>query len=152
MGKIAIRPALLVECESLSALCLCSKGWWGYDDAFLDACRDDLSITQRHIDGLLRVAELDGNVAGLVHVAHHGSAWSLDALFVDPPFIGKAVGTALMLWAIEAAGKEGASHLVIDADPGAANFYRRFGAVDEGVAESTVIPGRLLPRLVLGLL
>lgn len=41
--------------------------------------------------------------------------------------------------------------MTIDADPGAADFYRRLGAIDDGVAASTVIPGRFLPRLKLDL-
>jgi len=39
----------------------------------------------------------------------------------------------------------------IESDPGAVAFYRRMGAVDDGVARSASIPGRLIPRLKLAL-
>ena len=52
---------------------------------------------------------------------------------------------------VEAAVNRGAKVMMIDADPGAADFYRRMGAVDDGVIASTVIPGRFLPRLKLEL-
>jgi len=41
--------------------------------------------------------------------------------------------------------------MVIESDPGAAPFYRRMGAVDDGVATSASIPGRTIPRLKLTL-
>lgn len=150
MDEIIIRPAVSNECEALSALCLRSKGWWGYDEVFLEACRADLTVTQQDIDGIFRVAELNGRLGGLVQVVRDGGEWSLGALFVDPPFIGRKVGAALMLWAINAARENGARRLVIEADPAAVDFYRRFGAVDDGVVASSVLPGRFIPRLLLG--
>lgn len=148
---LTLRPARADECAALGALCLRSKGWWGYDAAFLDACREELSITERDIGDLLRVAEVDRATAGLVQLARDGGDWFVDKLFVDPPFIGKGVGAALMRWAIEAARERDTRRLVIEADPGAADFYRRFGAVDGGVVPSGSIPGRFIPRLVLEL-
>ena len=56
-----------------------------------------------------------------------------------------------MQWAIGIAENAGAECMVIEADPGAAGFYRRLGAVDDGVAASGSIPGRFIPRLRLPL-
>ncbi|MEE8490728.1 MAG: hypothetical protein V3S60_03740 [Acidimicrobiia bacterium] len=36
---ISIRPARRDELDLLSDLALRSKGFWGYDDDFLEACR-----------------------------------------------------------------------------------------------------------------
>jgi hypothetical protein len=36
---------------------------------------------------------------------------------------------------------------MVDADPYAAAFYRRCGAIDVGLVPSGSIPGRFLPRL-----
>ena len=41
----------------------------------------------------------------------------------------------------------GAAALEIDADPHAAGFYERMGAVRIGETPSSLIPGRSLPRL-----
>lgn len=149
--NIIVRPARPEECAALSELCLRSKGWWGYDAAFLEACRDELTIRPPDLGNLLRVAECDGKLAGLGQIAHDGEDWQVEKLFVDPPFIGAGVGEALMRWLIDEATARGATRLVIEADPGAAPFYRRFGAVDAGLAPSASIPGRSLPRLVLEL-
>lgn len=151
LDEIVIRPAVLNECDALTDLCLRSKGWWGYDNAFIEACREDLTVTQQDIGGIFRVAELNGRLAGVVQVTRDGNEWSLGALFIAPPFIGRGIGAALMLWAIDAAREQGARRLVIEAEPGAVAFYRRFGAVDDGVAASTALPGRFIPRLVLQL-
>lgn len=146
-----LRPATPDECAALSDLCFRSKGHWGYEAAFLEACREELTIRREDIGDLLRVAEIAGQVAGIAQLARNDSDWMVEKLFVDPPFIGKGIGAMLMRWMIGAAKARGAASLVIEADPGAASFYRRFGARDAGEAASGSIPGRFIPRLVLDL-
>ena len=150
-SDILLRAATPGDCDRLSALCLRSKAHWGYDAAFLEACRAELSIHPQDIGSLLRVAEVDGTVAGVAQLAHDGEDWAVEKLFVDPPFIGRGVGAVLMGWMVDAARSHSAERLVIEADPGAASFYRRFGAEDAGRAQSGSIPGRFIPRLVLDL-
>ncbi|MGI5472915.1 hypothetical protein [Streptomyces sp. CA-132043] len=41
---VLIRPAFATEAETLSDLALRSKAHWGYDTAFLGACRDELTV------------------------------------------------------------------------------------------------------------
>jgi GNAT superfamily N-acetyltransferase len=118
---------MLGECTTLSALCLRSKGHWGYDDTFLEACREELSIREADLGDLLRVATVDGKLAGVVQLDFEEHDASLEKLFVDPPFIGKGVGAVLLSWALEMARARGATRLVVEADPGAADFYRRLG-------------------------
>ena len=72
--NIIVRPARPEECAALSELCLRSKGWWGYDAAFLEACRDELTIRPPDLGNLLRVAECDGKLAGLRHLCPPGVA------------------------------------------------------------------------------
>jgi hypothetical protein len=43
---------------------------------------------------------------------------------------------------------QGAHRLSVEADPGAAPFYRRMGAQDVGLAPSRSITGRMLPKLI----
>ena len=149
---VCLRSARNDERSSLSALCLRSKGYWGYDAAFLEACRAELTIRPDDPADLIRVAEVDGVVAGVAQLGSSADGdWYVEKLFVDPPFIGRRVGARLMRWIVETAKARGAKRLVIEADPGAAPFYRRFGAADAGEAPSGSIPGRLLPRLVITL-
>jgi GNAT superfamily N-acetyltransferase len=75
----------------------------------------------------------------------------LDKRFVDPPWIGRGHGTALMTWAPEVARGPRARHLVMDSDPQARGFHDRAGAV-HGCAIAFAPPqGCPLPRLPLAL-
>jgi hypothetical protein len=56
-----------------------------------------------------------------------------------------------LAWAAGVARNMGATRLFIEADPDAAPFYRRMGAVDVGLAPSGSIPGRILPKLAVDL-
>ncbi|MEX0342414.1 MAG: GNAT family N-acetyltransferase, partial [Erythrobacter sp.] len=68
-------------------------------------------------------------------------------LFVDPPAMGHGIGRRLFAWAAATVAARGGRSLAIAADPQAADFYRRMGAVDAGHVASASIPGRNLPRL-----
>lgn len=147
---VRLRPAQAEEAVALGELCLRSKAVWGYDEAFLAACREELRPRAEAIaEGHVQVAELDTTLAGVAEVSVEGETAYLEKLFVEPRFIGGGVGKRLMGWAMEQTASLGASRMVIESDPGAAGFYRRWGARDDGVAPSGSIPGRFLPRLVL---
>lgn len=87
----------------------------------------------------------------MVQVMYHGEVAELDKLFVDPTALGGGIGRRLFDWSVDTALRKGAKVMTIDADPGAADFYRRLGAIDDGVTASTVIAGRFLPKLKLDL-
>ena len=140
------------EAGRLTELCLRSKAVWGYDEAFLEACRAELTVTPP----LMRaspfiVAEIDGTLVGLAQVTVKGNIAELDKLFVEPTQLRGGCGRALLGWAIATARDAGAVALIIESDPGAAGFYRRLGAVEDGTAPSGSIPGRVLPRLKIAL-
>jgi predicted N-acetyltransferase YhbS len=69
----------------------------------------------------------------------------LNKLFIEPRHIRSGVGRALLAHAIAEARRRGAGRLTILADPNAAAFYERAGAVRIGEAPSDAVPGRLLP-------
>ncbi len=140
------------QAAALSDLCLRSKAVWGYDAAFLEACRPALTLTAEDwTDSDLQIAVDGDRILGLAQVRFNGRVAELDKLFIDPDARSAGVGRRLFDWCVEAALNRGATVMTIDADPGAADFYRRMGAVDDGVIASTVIPGRFLPRLKLEL-
>lgn len=87
------------------------------------------------------IAELDGQAVGMVQRNVRGGAAALDKLFVEPDRLGGGVGRALVSRARHHARQSDAVVLV-DADPGAADFCRRPGAVDAGVTPSGSNPGR----------
>lgn len=140
------------ELPQLSALCLRSKAVWGYDEAFLEACRAELTIRAEELESTtLCVAEHDGALAGVAQITVEGHTADLQKMFVEPTAIGLGVGKLLFAWAVSTAKDLGARHLTIDADPGAVGFYKRMGAAEHGVAPSGSIPGRMLPHLQIDL-
>jgi len=149
---VTLRSARPGERTQLSALCLRSKAHWGYDAAFLEACRAELTLSAADLRAAgLAVAERAGAFAGVVQVSSEGAEADLLKLFVDPPAMGAGVGRALFDWAVEAAREAGAARLLIEADPDAAPFYERIGARRIGDAPSGSIPGRRLPLLAFAL-
>ncbi len=145
----ALRPARPEEAAALSALCLRSKAVWGYDAAFLQACRGELTLSAPEITaGGVLVAERDGRAAGVARlgVAPGGEAEIL-LLFVEPARLGHGIGRRLFA-ALERMAKDaGCSRLVAVADPGAEGFYLRMGMERAGEEASGSIPGRRLPKL-----
>lgn len=137
------------ELALLSALCLRSKSVWGYDDVFLEACRDELTLTPADLSRTrVLVAVANDSHAGVVQVACDGDIASLEKLFVAPERIGTGIGRRLFAWARRKASAAGARGMIIDADPGAVGFYKRMGARKIGQAPSGSIAGRTLPRLI----
>ncbi|ANW01650.1 GNAT family N-acetyltransferase [Bradyrhizobium icense] len=149
---LALRPARPEEGPALTELCLRSKAVWGYDDTFMQACGKELTLTPATIlASHVQVAELDGRLAGVAEVKSSGDTAQLEKLFVEPGLLRTGAGRKLLDWAKATARAAGATALVIEADPDAADFYRRMGAVDDGLVPSGSIPGRLIPRLNLPL-
>lgn len=148
---VSLRPGRPGEASALSALALRSKGYWGYDAAFLEACRDDLSLTDSEASESV-VAEVDGEVAGLALLASvpdRTDRGRLDMLFVEPSRMGSGVGGRLLAEAMVEASRRGWRTLLIDSDPGAEPFYLHHGARRVGDVASSVFPGRCLPLLEL---
>lgn len=146
--ELHLRPARIDELAALTELCLRSKAVWGYDEAFMRACRAELTLVSRDLQtSRIQIAERDGRVIGVAQVAVAGTEASLEKLFVEPDILRAGAGRRLFEWAAAAARDQGARTLVIEADPDATPFYRRMGARDDGFAPSGSIAGRMLPRL-----
>jgi GNAT superfamily N-acetyltransferase len=147
-----LRPARREEAPLLSSLAWRSKAHWGYDAAFMQACAAELQVDPQAIAGGARhhvVAEVQGEVAGFhVLVPELTGVVRLDALFVDPAWIGRGIGRELFEHAAGVAARLGATRLLAVADPHAAAFYARMGAQPAGDEASASIAGRLLPRFV----
>ncbi len=151
MTDAAIRPARPEEAAPVSALALRSKGHWGYDAAFLEACRDELTWTPEEcLEGRVQAIEADGELAGCYVLDLRAVPEAeLDALFVDPPYIGRGIGKRLLDHALNAAASAGCDTVRLDADPDAEPFYAAQGFRRIGSVPSGSVPGRVLPRLEL---
>ncbi len=150
--QLLIRAPELGELPALSELCMRSKAVWGYDEAFMAACRRELSFDLHDLESShIAVAARGEDVVGVAQVRVAGNEADLAKLFVDPAAMRLGVGQALFAWALDTARALGASRMVIEADPDAAPFYRRLGAREVGLVPSGSIAGRMLPKLVLEL-
>jgi GNAT superfamily N-acetyltransferase len=145
---LQVRPARAGEGAALSELTLRSKAYWGYDDAFMAACREVLVVPESSIAaGEVLVAEHDGVVVGVAAVMDEPPEVELDVCFVDPDAIGTGVGRVLVDAAKAKARALGATAMRVQSDPNAAAFYARLGAHPIGDMASEIDPGRRLPVL-----
>lgn len=141
-----LRPGRPGEAAELSALALRSKAHWGYSTEFLEACRRELTVAESQLVAVT-VADAGGMIAGFSLLEDHEADTELAMLFVDPPWIGHGIGGRLLAAALATARSRGHRHVDLDADPGAAPFYLKYGAQHLADVPSGSIPGRLLPRL-----
>jgi GNAT superfamily N-acetyltransferase len=149
---IQLRDARKSELPSLSELCLRSKAVWGYDDAFMTACRAELTLHPEELRSTsLQLAVRDSTVVGLTQVKVTDTDADLLKLFVEPALLRSGVGRLLFEWATARARGLGAVRMMIEADPGAVPFYERMGARHAGFAPSQSILRRMLPCMQLDL-
>lgn len=147
-----VRPPHRDELGALSELCFRSKAVWGYDSAFMEACRAELRVAPAALETSLMAVAVDGaRILGLAQVTIDGAEADLAKLFVEPSELRRGLGRLLLDWACAAARACGAERMTIESDPGAAPFYRRMGATHIGEVPSGSIPGRMLPKLAIDL-
>lgn len=148
-GLLTIRPAHADEASQLSNLALRSKAYWDYSPGFVEAHRDDLTITPEYIETYpVYVLEDDGQIIGFygLHDLDDGAV-DLEYLFVDPEAIGGGYGRKLWQHAIQTARNHGYRYMFIDSDPYAETFYEAMGAQRIGQSESPVQPGIMQPLM-----
>ncbi|MFJ9058903.1 GNAT family N-acetyltransferase [Streptomyces sp. NPDC102409] len=143
-----VRPGRPSEAALLTALALRSKGHWGYDEAFMAACREELTVLPGDTaGGRTLVAEEDGRLLGFTALSGEPPEGALGMMFVEPGAIGRGIGRLLFVHTTARAVRLGFEALTIDADPHAEPFYTAMGAVRIGATPSGSIPGRELPLL-----
>lgn len=152
LPEIIIRPAQPVDLEAASALCRRSKAHWGYDAAFMEACRDELTLRPEQLDtDYIALAFAEEQMVGVAHVEIAAGYAELEKLFVEPGIIGSGIGRKLFEWAVRIAVEKGAPEMHVTADPQATGFYERIGFVRVGEEPSGSIPGRMLATYTMDL-
>jgi GNAT superfamily N-acetyltransferase len=146
--RLTIRRARVAEAAALSDLAMRSKALWGYDAAFMAACRAELTVRAEAIRaGEVWVAEEEGALAGLLELVPRGAEAEVRLMFVAPDRVGHGIGAALWRHMEARARAHGAVRVLLDADPNAEPFYARMGMAVVGRSPSGSIPGRTLPRM-----
>jgi GNAT superfamily N-acetyltransferase len=145
--RIAVRADLPRLCE----LALAAKASWGYPAEWLKLWREDLRYDERTLaEQCVVVTELAGQLLGVCSVSSRGSDADLEGLWIDPAWLRRGLGRALLQEAMRRVARSGATRLHVDSEPRAEGFYLRMGARRVGTVPSRP-PGRVLPRLVLEL-
>lgn len=130
---------------------MAAKAYWGYDAAFLDRCRVELTWTPEQVAGDgFQIAER-GAIVGFYRLAGHGSDIELSDLFVDPAHIRTGIGALLWRHMCRAPRVAGVVRVHLAADPHAEAFYLAMGARRIGETPSTVLAGRSLPLMAIDL-
>ena len=153
-----IRPAINEDHLLITELSLRSKQSNGYDDdAFMQACREELTVTKADIRGAdWWVAQSNGSgkrsLSGCVCLANSiEQSAEVHAFFVDPDCQRQGVGQRLWKTLLERAQQMGIERIVLDSDPNAVPFYRALGFEVIGEKPSGSIAGRMLPHMAIRL-
>lgn len=148
MTKVTLRRARPDEASVLSDLALAAKGFWGYDRAFIELCRSELTFSPDDVAcRRFVVAELGGLVVGFYSVDGDPPVGELGNMWIRPSKIGTGLGRAMWQDAMATATAAGFECLKIGAEPNAEGFYRKMGAERVGETPSGSIPGRTLPLM-----
>jgi GNAT superfamily N-acetyltransferase len=145
---LRIRRAVVDDAPALAGLSFRSKAHWGYDAAFMERVRADLTPSPEYIAGCpVYVAEDAAAILGFYGFRNLDGRPFLHDMFVEPSHIGRGVGAALWSHALVTARAEGCSEFLIESDPFAEPFYLRMGArrIGDRVSPAT---GRVLPLMV----
>lgn len=146
-----IRPARPDEADALAALAVRSKAHWSYPADVLARFARSLGLTPDVVEvNDVWVLERDARVCGFYTLLHRGAHAVLDDLWLDPDEIGRGSGRLLFDHAVARATAAGARTLEWDADPHAAGFYERMGAVTVGRVDSPWGRAQPVMRLTLG--
>lgn len=147
-----VRTGKESDADRLTNIAMGAKAYWGYDQAFMDSCRDELTVTVedlKHADKYYLLVEQDGHVWGFATLnKSQGNTCELEALFVAPECIGQGMGKVLFTKAIDLAKNLDVDSVEIHSDPYAAEFYKRMGCIPSGWVTSQSISGRKLPVFI----
>lgn len=154
-AAVHLRAAEPADADRLGDIAFAAKAHWGYAAPVLERWRDDLRVSPQSLrEWPTRVAEVDGRIAGFAQLEPETgvdaeATWALAHLWIDPPFMRRGIGRALLADVLTELQRQGARRLSIDADPNAEAFYRSCGAVRTGTIAAPIDgdPGRQRPQL-----
>ena len=146
--NLSIRRALPDEASLLSDLALRSKAHWGYTPEFLEACREELTLSPDYIAASpVFVLEEGKRPVGFYGLRERVDDVELVYLFVEPAAMNRGYGKLLWEHLVETAAGLSPKRISIESDPYAESFYKRMGARAVGFVSSSVQAGRKLPLL-----
>ncbi len=113
----------------MKEIAVAAKGWWGYEPEQVREWASQGDFTPERLARLIVfVAAVDGRAIGWSSLIPKGEVGWLEDLWVEPEWIGKAVGTMLFRRTADEARRLGARRFEWEAEPHAVGFYEKLGA------------------------
>ncbi len=112
----------------------------------MEQCKKDLTATEDYIEEQ-PVYLLEQNNRIMAFYSFSITNYKLEALFIDPDYIGKGVGKIMWTHLMNKAKELGMNEFTLDSEPKAEGFYLKMGAIKTGFTLSTVFPDRKLPLM-----
>ncbi|HWY77185.1 MAG TPA: GNAT family N-acetyltransferase [Verrucomicrobiae bacterium] len=133
----------------LTEITFASKRHWRYPEHWIEEWRGLLTVEPSFISSHeVWEAVVDGTTAGYYALSPRSDGVELLHFWVRPEFIGRGIGRALFVHAVNKARELSARAIYIESDPNAEGFYLRMGANRIGVVSSKVAgQARELPLL-----
>lgn len=155
-----IRPATRDDAATLTRISFEAKGYWDYPEAYFETWKNELTISPDYIEkNDVHVYQLGRTVAGYYSIVNLPEdvaisgirltkGFWLEHMFVNPPKIGKGIGSKLFRHLVKRCEEVGISEVGILADPNSRGFYEKMGCLYVGEFPST-IKNRTTPYLTL---
>ena len=149
--NITIRKARPEEAETLTDISMRSKQSAGYDDAFMEACREELKIHPEDIEHKHYWVAETKQVCGVIglDLEPNGDTAEVSSFFIDPAFKRQGIGRLMWQEIVAQAQDLGLKSLSLASEPAAVPFYSAMGLAIVGEVPSGSIKGRVLPKMEL---
>ena len=148
-SEVRLVPATVDQIGLLRDLTYRAKASWGYDAEFMALIYADIEITPEIFARDTFMIAVNGDrvlgYAQLMPIDRSDTLY-LENLYVEPDAQGKGIGRKLIEWAFAETARQGHDWLEWDSDPNAAPFYMRMGGEQIGAMESSIRPGRIIPK------
>ena len=139
-----IENATLQDIPKLNEISLESKAFWGYPEDWLNSWEDELTINQTHIENhqTFKLVHEDCTI-GFCVIEQHGDECHISHMWVIPKYIGWGFGKVLLEESIKR-GVHSPCKIMVESDPNAEGFYKKYGFHTIDQVESYP-KGRYLP-------
>jgi GNAT superfamily N-acetyltransferase len=125
---LRIRSGHAGEGSTLRQIAIAAKSYWGYDRSWVTEWVEHGGFSDEALRARdIYVADIDGKPVGWAASVPKGDVCWLDDLWVDPPWIGKGVGSRLWRHVAQRAADVRAVRLEWEAEPNAVGFYKKMG-------------------------
>ena len=122
------------DADALTKIAFAAKRHWGYPERWIQGWREILTMRPEFITANVAYCAIEENHAvGFYVLTTEDDGLHLDHLWIVPAAMGRGIGGALFQHATAQARDLGFASIKIEADPNAAAFYERMGAVRVGI-------------------